>query len=145
MSNDKPVVQPSSRELEVLETMWKAGRPLSGTEIIGLSPDKTWKESTIHIILKSLVKKSLIENDGFTQTSTNIAKTFSPLLSADEYLANQISGSKIYKNRDRVSFGSIVATLLKQADNENEKKTLVDELRKIIDETDADPTNNTQN
>ena len=90
-------IQPSTRELEVLETLWKADKALSATEIVELSPDRTWKESTIHILLKSLEKKSLIKVDGFSQTTTNIAKMFSPSLTANEFLASRVSDSNISK------------------------------------------------
>ena len=136
MEKNKPIIHPSSRELEVLETLWKADRSLTGTEIVESSPNKTWKESTIHILLKSLIKKSLIKVDGFAQTTTNIAKTFTPLISANEFLASQISYSSIYRDSGQVSFGSVVATLLKQSEDVTEKQQLVDELKKIIDEID---------
>ena len=41
MCENKPIIHPSSRELEVLETLWKADRSLTGTEIVESSPNKT--------------------------------------------------------------------------------------------------------
>lgn len=52
-------------ELEIIEVLWNAKRPLTGTEIVQLSPkDKSWKDSSIHILINSLLKKMLLKNRG---------------------------------------------------------------------------------
>ena len=44
-------------ELEVMNVLWKAERPLSRSEIIEQSTDKTWKDNSIHILLNGMLKK----------------------------------------------------------------------------------------
>ncbi|MGF6367226.1 hypothetical protein M2454_003091 [Aequitasia blattaphilus] len=39
----------SKNEVEILEVMWTADRPLLSTEIVELSVNKSWKDSSIHI------------------------------------------------------------------------------------------------
>ena len=40
-------------ENEIMELLWKEGRPLSRSEIIELTPDRSWKPASIHILLNS--------------------------------------------------------------------------------------------
>lgn len=42
-----------------MEVLWSEQRPLTRTEIVNLSVDKSWKDSSIHILLNSLLKKML--------------------------------------------------------------------------------------
>ena len=83
-------------ENEIMELMWKEGHPLSRSEIIDLTPERTWKPSSIHILLNSLLDKKAIEVAGFVQTTKNYARTFAPSLSADSYAVMQIRNSTAF-------------------------------------------------
>ncbi len=75
----------TSSEKEVLELLWEQGEPLTSSEIVNLSKDKTWKPSYIHLMINSLLKKNIIEIAGFRKTTKNYARTFSPTMSREEY------------------------------------------------------------
>ena len=45
----------SENEEQILETVWRLKRPLARSEIINLTENKTWKESSIHILLNRLL------------------------------------------------------------------------------------------
>lgn len=77
-------------EMEILELMWKEARPLSRSEIISLCPDKTWKPSSIHILLNDMLEKDVIKVSGFVQSVKNYARTFSPTYTPQEYAAQLI-------------------------------------------------------
>lgn len=77
-------------ETEIMDLMWQEGRPLSRSEIIALSPDRSWKAGSIHILLNSMLSKEAIEVAGFVQSTKNYARTFVPTVSADEYAVMQI-------------------------------------------------------
>ena len=51
-------------ELEVMNVLWQANRPLSRSEILTLSTSKTWKDSSIHILLNGLLNKNAIKEAG---------------------------------------------------------------------------------
>lgn len=51
----------TKKEQELMDVLWKAGRPLSSKEIVENSIDKTWKDSSIHILLNSLLDKGAIK------------------------------------------------------------------------------------
>ena len=77
-------------ENEIMNLMWKEGRPLSRSEIIELIPERSWKPASIHILLNSMLDKNAIEVAGFVQSTKNYARTFMPTLTADEYAVLQL-------------------------------------------------------
>lgn len=82
-------------ELEVMEVLWQAGRPLSKSDIVIMSENKTWKDSYIHIILKSLLEKEALVEAGRVRTGKTFGRLFSPKISCEEYYAkNVFSGGK---------------------------------------------------
>lgn len=76
-------------ETEIMELLWSEDRPLSRSEIIELTPNRTWKPASIHILLNSMLDKGAIEVAGFIQSTKNYARTFAPTLTADEYIVLQ--------------------------------------------------------
>ena len=63
MSRIKGTITPS--EYEVLEVMWNAEKELTASEIVKISQNKTWKSSSVHLLMASLLKKDLVEISGF--------------------------------------------------------------------------------
>ena len=53
-------VELTRSELEIMNVIWAAGRPLTRGEILELSVDKTWKENSVHILLNRLLAKGAI-------------------------------------------------------------------------------------
>lgn len=86
-------------ENEIMELMWKEGHPLSRSEIIELTPDRTWKPSSIHILLNSMLEKKAIEVAGFVQSTKNYARTFTPCVSSDTYAIMQIKNSPAFSQK----------------------------------------------
>lgn len=82
---NRNLVNVSDNEEQILETMWREDRPLLRSDIIELTVDKTWKESSIHILLNQLLDKELIEVMGFEKASRNYGRTYAPTLSKDEF------------------------------------------------------------
>ena len=77
-------------ELEILTVLWSSDRPLSRAEILDRSPKRSWKESSIHLLLNHLIEKRMIRVNGFAKSGSHYGRTYSPLLSEAEYLAAQI-------------------------------------------------------
>ena len=83
MSNNK--FDLSDKEEQMLETMWREGRPLTRSEIINLTENRRWKESSIHVFLNRLLDKGSIKVVDIVQTSTNFGRTYEPTFSHKEY------------------------------------------------------------
>jgi len=113
-------------EQEIVELMWAQNRPLTRTEIIDLSPDKSWKPASIHILLNKLLDKEAIVVSGFVKTGKSFGRTYSPSVSCEEYDKMQI---KHYFKKRKLSIGELVAALL---DDEVLDDTVIKELEDII-------------
>lgn len=112
-------------EREIMELLWKTNNSLTATEIVSLSPKKTWKTSYIHLLLNSLLKKEMIKVSGIKQTTKNFARTFEAALTREEYLILEI------KKQDKVSAHALpflVSTLIKETDDTE----LINELEQMI-------------
>ncbi len=110
MKNVKtPYFKLTKSENEIMDLMWKENRPLSRSEIIELTPDRTWKPASIHILLNSMLEKKAIEVAGFVQSTKNYARTFVPSVTADAYAIMQVKNSPIY---DQESIPNLVSSLL---------------------------------
>lgn len=77
-------------ELEVMTVLWKADKPLSRNEIITSSERKSWKDSSIHILLNSLLEKQAIKEDGFARSGKVWGRLYAPNIACDEYYAENV-------------------------------------------------------
>lgn len=129
------VQQLTIKEIEVMEILWKEQRSLTSSEIVELSRNSTWKKSSIHILLNSLLKKGAIEVEGFIRNNKAYARTFKPTISFEDYTVIQIQRNKSFSNK---SIPKIVAALIKNQVSFEEQNELKRELQKIIDEKSND-------
>ena len=58
-------------ELAIMEVMWDQEDALTATEIIKVSGDKEWKNSSVHLLVNALLEKKFIEVVGFKKTTKN--------------------------------------------------------------------------
>lgn len=82
---DKIIYRLSDNEEQILETLWNSGESLSRSEIIEQTKNKTWKSSSIHILLNQLLEKEAIFVDGFTKTGKSYGRTYAPTLTKSEH------------------------------------------------------------
>lgn len=72
----------TNSEREILETMWEYGESITATNLAKVSTSKTWKTSSVHLLINSLLNKDYIEVVGFEKNykelcqkiSTSVAK-----------------------------------------------------------------------
>ena len=81
----KQKIRLTKSEREIMDVLWKQGGALTSSEIIEISTNKSWGNTSIHLLLKSLLDKSVIEVDGFKRTTKNYARTFKPSISQYDY------------------------------------------------------------
>lgn len=77
-------------EMEIMDVMWEAGVPLSRADLLEKSEEKTWKDSSVHILLNGLLQKGAIQEAGLVKRSKTYGRVFSPTLTREEYFANTI-------------------------------------------------------
>ena len=77
-------------EMEIMDVLWNAGSPLSRADLLDRGEEKTWKDSSVHILLNGLLQKKAIREAGFVRRSKTYGRTFEPNLSREEYFATTI-------------------------------------------------------
>lgn len=116
----------TNSEEQVMQLLWNSDRPLSCTEIVELSGDKTWKDSYVHSLIKSLIKKGIVKIVAFELISRSYARKFAPKLSRDEYVLLSSFSEEELKNPERMT--ELIKTVLKHTDAQKLKDTLKDIL-----------------
>lgn len=99
----------TNSEKQIMEVFWKSDVPLSSHDIILSSSDKTWKNSSVHLLLNSLLDKELIEVAGFEKRTKNYARVFKPTLSYVDYIL-----TVLIKNSDKEKRAELLSKLIKQ-------------------------------
>lgn len=121
----------SPNELEVMDLLWSTGQTLSRNEIIDLSPSRTWKPSTIHQLLNSLLKKEVIKVDGFRPSGKVYGRTYAAAITREEYTA-QVVSRRMSKTADtKPDLAGVFAALVSDIPVGD---AVLDELQRILDQ-----------
>ncbi len=104
----------TNSEKEIMDLLWTTDRPLTASEIVSLSPDRTWKKSYIHLLINSLLEKHMIKIADFVRTEKNYARSFVATLSAADYAILQLTSQKNFRPQ---SIPVLVSSLIDQIDD----------------------------
>lgn len=77
-------------ELEIMNVIWSAGRPLTRGEILELSVDKNWKDNSIHILLNRLLAKGALSEGGFARSGKSYGRLYEATLTGVDYYAQNV-------------------------------------------------------
>ena len=77
-------------EMEIMDVLWGADKPLSRADLLERSEEKTWKDSSVHILLNGLLLKGAIREAGLVKRSKTYGRVFSPTMTREEYFATTI-------------------------------------------------------
>ena len=110
-------------EMEIMDVLWAAGEPMSRADLLNQSDEKTWKDSSVHILLNSMLKKGLIREAGFVKRSKTYGRTFVPTMTREEYFAQAI-----YSHRHKPQIVALVQALLRRADVTEEELAAIKEI-----------------
>lgn len=118
----------TKNEVEIMDVLWEAERPLSRAELITLSVERTWKESSIHVLLNSLLRKGAICEAGFVKNGKAIGRTYAAAITCEEYHAL----AAISNTKKKPELTKLFAALLKNFDPSAE---VLQELQAILDKS----------
>ena len=96
-------------EMEVMDVLWEAGVPMSRADLLARSEEKTWKDSSVHILLNGLLQKNAIREAGMVKRSKTYGRTFVPTLTREEYFAGTI-----FCHRHKPGIVGLFAALLRR-------------------------------
>lgn len=77
-------------EMEIMDVLWESEVPMSRSDLLEHSEEKTWKDSSVHILLNGLLQKGAIREAGLIKRSKTYGRVFAPTLTREEYFANTI-------------------------------------------------------
>lgn len=77
-------------EMEIMDVLWDAGVPMSRSDLLAHSENKTWKDSSVHILLNGLLQKGAIQEAGLVKRSKTYGRVFSPTLTREQYFATTV-------------------------------------------------------
>ena len=112
-------------EMEIMDVLWGSEKPLSRSDLLSQSEEKTWKDSSVHILLNGLLQKGAIQEVGLVKRSKTYGRTFLPTLTREEYFA-----ATIFSHRHKPDIVGLFAALLSRPDITAEELAQIDSLVK---------------
>jgi BlaI family penicillinase repressor len=97
--------------MEIMDVLWEANVPMSRADLLEQSEGKTWKDSSVHILLNGLLKKEAIREVGLVKRSKTFGRTFAPTLTREEYFA-----TTIFSHRHKPEIIGLFEALLRRED-----------------------------
>lgn len=116
----------TKNEVEVMDVLWKVDKALSRAELINESVDRTWKESSIHVLLNSLLRKGAICEAGFVKNGKAIGRTYAAAVTCEQYHA--LAAAENTKMKPQLP--QLFEALLKEFKPD---KATLEELQTILD------------
>lgn len=113
-------------EFAVMEVLWDEGEALTSAEIIQKSKEREWKDSSIHLIINSLLRKKVVTVAGLKKTTKNYARTFVPVETREQFLVGQIIDDKTTTEDKKGIYSYIIG---KESDPE-----LINYIEKLLEE-----------
>ena len=77
-------------EMEIMDVLWASEAPLSRSDLLACSEGKTWKDSSVHILLNGLLKKELIHEAGLVKRRKTYGRLFAPSVTREEYFVTNV-------------------------------------------------------
>lgn len=96
-------------EMEIMDVMWESGVPMSRSDLLAHAEEKTWKDSSVHILLNGLLQKNAIQQAGLVKRSKTYGRVFVPTMTREEYFANTI-----FSHRHKPQITGLFAALLER-------------------------------
>ena len=114
MKSKKVHVRLTNSELAMMQLLWEAGRPLNRAEIMEIAlrdpDDPLFAKNSFHVIINNLMKYQFIAAFMNNGAGRKNARRFAPMITRNEYFAQQISTTEHYTAED---IPEIVAALFK--------------------------------
>ena len=110
-------------EMEIMDVLWESGTPMSRSDLLVHSEEKTWKDSSVHILLNGLLQKGAIQEAGLVKRIKTYGRVFTPTMTREEYFANTI-----FSHRHKPQVVGLFAALLQREEVTDEDRKALAEL-----------------
>ena len=110
-------------EMEIMDVLWASDCPLSRADLLERSEEKSWKDSSVHILLNGLLNKNAIREAGMVKRSKTYGRTFTPTLTREQYFA-----TTIFSHRHKPEIVGLFAALLQREEITDEELSRIASL-----------------
>lgn len=105
------IMELTKSEMEIMDVLWDSDSPMSRSDLLAASDEKTWKDSSVHILLNGLLVKGAIQEAGLVKRGKTFGRIFSPTMTREEYFA-----ATIFSHRHKPEITGLFEALLRRED-----------------------------
>lgn len=98
-------------EMQIMDVLWEDGGALSRADLLARSANKSWKDSSVHILLNGLLSKNAIREAGFVKRGKTYGRTFLPTVTREEYFA-----TTVFSHAHKPEITGLIGALLQRED-----------------------------
>ena len=102
----------SKSEYEVLTLLWSENRGLTAIEINDLVNDKSWKDTSIHLILSNMLDKGAVIVDGMVRSGRTYSRIFKSAVTPEEYSLMQIKQNTSFAKDKNSTISNLFVSLI---------------------------------
>lgn len=118
-------------EMQIMDVLWEDGGALSRSDFLERSQEKSWKDSSVHILLNGLLNKGAIQEAGIVKRGKTYGRTFLPTMTREEYFA-----STIFSHRYQPDLKGLFRALLSRPEASGqilaELETMIQEKKQLL-------------
>ena len=108
----------TKNELEIMDVLWEQKRPLSRGGLLALPEKKTWMDSSIHILLNSLLRKGAIREAGYAKCGKTSGRVYEAALSCAEYYVTTLDSTRMQPGAAELMEAYLAAKPLDEANRQ---------------------------
>lgn len=134
MKNNKVHIRLTNSELAMMQLLWEAGKPLNRAEIMEIAlrdeENPLFAKNSFHVIINNLIGYKYIAaflNNGVGRKNS---RRFAPMITRNEYFAQQIVTTEHYVNEDIPEIVSALLKYSKVADKEAVLEQIANAVRR---------------
>ncbi len=119
----------SKSEYDVLSLLWSENRGLTAVEINELFKDKSWVNTSIHLILTSMLDKGAVIVDGMVRSGRTYSRIFKAALTPEEYSLTQVKQNTSFAKDKKLAMCNLFVSLI---NSEEINMETINELEALI-------------
>lgn len=119
----------SKSEYEILSLLWTQEEGLTASDINALCKKKSWKDSSIHLIINSMLEKETIKVDGLRRSGRVYSRVFKAAITPENYSMMQIQQNVRFVKDKPSSMTKLFSSLI---DSEEISAESIYEIEKLL-------------
>lgn len=122
---DKKQIHLTKSEEQLMNIFWDRSISMTSVEIVQMNIKPTWTNGLVHNMIRSLLKKGMIQECGTVRYATQYARQFQPAMTKEEYAAKLALSVGILKE----DVSKVMVALTRETGKDPE---VIEELEEMI-------------